>query len=186
MKLKIVPMYYALLLCLIPGRSGALSFQYASDLGVVIDKSGETCLTIDNPGLRVGSRLHLVVMTTPESIVEAEVVHMVPDHCHSTQSGDDGSRHYQLRVVSGSLPSNTPAIAVANSVRPLALKGSYVTGDLDGDGRHEFFRACTSTEGVHLTVWSRKPLRGKLRWHRYYYLGYDVQTTCTAQESLAP
>ncbi|HEX9108921.1 MAG TPA: hypothetical protein VF832_16860, partial [Longimicrobiales bacterium] len=50
----------------------------------------------------------------------------------------------------------------------------------------ERFRACTSMEGVHLTIWSGPPLRGRLRWHRYFYLGYDVEPSCTAADGREP
>lgn len=52
-------------------------------------------------------------------------------------------------------------------------------GDLDGDGTLEHFRSCTSSEGIHLTIWAPpKPLVGKRLWHAYYYLGYDTQPSC--------
>ncbi|MCI0689673.1 MAG: hypothetical protein L0Y54_20920 [Sporichthyaceae bacterium] len=40
------------------------------------------------------------------------------------------------------------------------------------------FRACTSSEGLHLTAWSGTPLQSTRIWHRYYYLGYDVEPSC--------
>jgi hypothetical protein len=54
--------------------------------------------------------------------------------------------------------------------------------DVDNDGRQEFFRSCSSAEGIHFTVWSGKPLEGARRWHQYYYLGYDVAADCTQQD----
>jgi hypothetical protein len=49
-----------------------------------------------------------------------------------------------------------------------------VRADLDGDGIVESFRACLSSEGLHLTVWSGLPLEGERRWHRYHYLGFEL------------
>lgn len=37
-------------------------------------------------------------------------------------------------------------------------------------------------EGLHLTVWTGEPLKGKSRWHAYYYLGYDTEANCTAAD----
>ena len=54
-----------------------------------------------------------------------------------------------------------------------------MTTDIDRDGTPESYRECTSAEGVHLTVWTGEPLRGTRIWHHYYYLGYDVEPTCT-------
>ena len=64
----------------------------------------------------------------------------------------------------------------------------------DGDERAETFHACTSGEGVHLSIWSAPrdttaPLPrdgsppGNRRWHRYHNLGEDVENTCTAGET---
>jgi hypothetical protein len=58
--------------------------------------------------------------------------------------------------------------------------------DLDGDGKAERFASCTSSEGVHLTVWSG-PIGESVRlWHSYVYLGYDTEPTCTEAEMAAP
>jgi hypothetical protein len=54
--------------------------------------------------------------------------------------------------------------------------------DLDRDGRREYFRDCTSTEGVHLTIWSGKPLKGTRLWTWYYYPGYGVVPDCTVKD----
>jgi hypothetical protein len=63
--------------------------------------------------------------------------------------------------------------------------GHSITADLDHKGAIEVFRSCTSTEGVHLTIWADKPLDGQPKWHDYYYLGYDVDADCTAAETRA-
>ena len=44
------------------------------------------------------------------------------------------------------------------------------------------FRNCASTEGVHATAWSGKPLSSTRRWHAYYYLGYDVEPDCLSAD----
>jgi len=58
-----------------------------------------------------------------------------------------------------------------------------MAADVDGDGREEFLRACTSREGVHFTVWHNAAMTGARVWHRYHYLGYDVDPTCTPRET---
>jgi hypothetical protein len=45
-----------------------------------------------------------------------------------------------------------------------------------------YLRSCTSGEGMHLTAWAGKPLAGARVWHRYHYLGYDVEPTCTPKD----
>ncbi len=44
------------------------------------------------------------------------------------------------------------------------------------------FRVCASSEGLHATAWAGEPLVSPRRWHAYYYLGYDVDPTCSESE----
>jgi hypothetical protein len=68
--------------------------------------------------------------------------------------------------------------------RTAAARGPGV--DLDGDRKPEHFRMCASFEGLHFTVWSGEPLKGTLRWHHYYYLGYDTEPDCKPAEIRDP
>jgi hypothetical protein len=68
-------------------------------------------------------------------------------------------------------------------VGSLSISQGLARGDLDGDGRREYFRQCTSGEGIHLSVWTGKPLTGRRRWQAYFYLGYDVESTCTTRDT---
>lgn len=44
------------------------------------------------------------------------------------------------------------------------------------------FHVCASTEGLHASAWAGLPLASTRRWHAYYYLGYDVDPTCSEAE----
>jgi hypothetical protein len=44
-------------------------------------------------------------------------------------------------------------------------------------------RACTASQAMHLTVWSGKPLSSKRLWRQYWYLGYDVESTCKSADT---
>jgi hypothetical protein len=55
--------------------------------------------------------------------------------------------------------------------------------DIDGDGAAETYRACTSAEGVHLSVWAGEPLESPRVWHYYYPLGYKVEPSCVAADT---
>jgi hypothetical protein len=54
---------------------------------------------------------------------------------------------------------------------------NQVKGRLGTRGDITFY-ACTSSEGLHFIVWSGTPPRENRLWHRYYYLGYDVEPSC--------
>ncbi|MGL5879455.1 MAG: hypothetical protein ACRC2V_16975 [Xenococcaceae cyanobacterium] len=84
-------------------------------------------------------------------------------------------------IVAGLMLAFDSQFAVAGSlVRKLGIV--VAKENLDGDGIEESFRSCASAEGLHLTVWSGQALTGTRKWHSYYYLGYDVEPTCTAIE----
>jgi hypothetical protein len=172
-----------LLLCHSSMATDETGFRFDSRLGVAIQKSGTTCLHIHNSGLAVGSPLTLVLLGTPQSIVKAEIVGPASDDCPTIDKSDNNLKHYRIRLFEKNLSPSTPAIAISGFSGPFKARGKYVRADIDGDGRPEFFRFCASSEGIHMTVWSGKPLRGKRRWHQYYYLGYDIEPNCSPEDT---
>jgi hypothetical protein len=162
-------------------REGISAFDYASDLGVAMQRANITCLAINNGHLSAGARVALVVLNTPQSIVQAEVLGST-NVCQSQSENDSGINKYEIRVLNAKTLPMSPAIAITGTPR-LRVRRGLVTADLDGNNRKEYFRQCTSGEGVHLTVWTGKPLRGRRRWHRYYYLGYDTDPNCTSRDT---
>lgn len=62
------------------------------------------------------------------------------------------------------------------------LENGIATAELTGSPPIEYFRKCTSNEGMHFTVWTGKPLVGKRIWHRYWYLRYDTVPTCKKKD----
>ena len=158
-------------------------YDYASSIGIAAFSKARLCLAINNPRLVHGDRVNLVVPSIPQSLVNAEVVGAARDACSASQLRDSGSDLYELRLLSGILPPVMPMIAVTNASYPLQKTGAVISGDLAGDGHREFFRSCNSVEGVHLSVWSGKPLKGKRIWHSYYHLGYDTQPNCTLKDT---
>jgi hypothetical protein len=163
-------------------------FDFSSRIGVVdANSEGRLCLNISNPHLVDDTEVSFVLPYKPQRVAKATVEGKASPGCsRNPDTGPDAS-FYWLRLVGrkqaidlgGPLP---PAIAVVLPAGPVSVKRGTASGDLDGDGRAEFFRICTSNEGNHLTVWSGKPLLGKKKWHSYYYLGYDVVPTCKKKD----
>jgi len=108
-------------------------------------------------------------------------------HC----SEERGPRHLEPPAPTASaLSGSRDAMAVATLGVGVVVDGTFPVAadgrvDLDGDGRFESFMSCTSSEGVHLTVWSGPVNDGTRLWHRYVYLGSDTEPTCSAAE-MAP
>lgn len=158
-----------------------------SHLGLAVQKSGPACLYTHNADLSAGSPLTLVLLSPPQSTIKAEVIGPgSPSGCPSIDNSDATMSAYEIRAFEPGLVPSTPAIAVSGSEVQFQKARDNVSADINQDGHKEYFRFCASREGIHLTVWSGQPLRGKPKWHQYYYLGYDVESNCTAAETQGP
>ena len=173
------PALFVLLLAACQKTHTPPAFDYTSDLGVAVDKVDGVCLDIPNGALSAGQRIQFVTSSTPQTTGELEIAVKVDQACTPIDQNKRELHHYRFKVVRGSLEKGAPAFAIANFGGTLIAARDGVTGDLDRDGQPESFRSCTSLEGLHLTVWTGKPLEGRRRWHYYYYLGYDVEANCT-------
>ena len=176
--------------------SGSLAapqgFDYTRQIGVVaVQRNGRPCLAIRAPDITVGTKLTLVWVPVagtswPSQILAARVTGRQSQLCDIPEGAEFGDSSYGIAVTGGPLKEGSPYFAVLSSTARLARRGASVQGDLDHDGTPEVFRLCTSSEGLHLTVWSGDPLKGIRRWHRYYYLGYDVEPTCEEPDYKEP
>jgi hypothetical protein len=166
-------------------------FDYMRQIGVVaVQKNGRPCLAIPAPDLPNGTRLALVWVPMegagrPPQIRSARVTGRQPNLCDIPEAAEPADSSYRVTTTGGPL-NEGPSFAVLIGSGRLAVTGSTVAGDLDGDGVLETFRVCTSTEGLHLTVWSGEPLKGTRRWHRYFYLGYAVEPSCEEPDYKEP
>jgi hypothetical protein len=120
--------------------------------------------------------------TDSSAVITAVITGSVDGACRRGDAGPD-DRFYSLRAESQVAPPSG-TVWVALLLAPGILKGSPrgIEGDIDGDGTAERLRVCTSNEGLHLTIWSGEPLVGPRRWHRYLYLGYDVEPSCVPKD----
>jgi hypothetical protein len=159
------------------------AFSFASHLGVAVSKSDKICLYISDDSLRPGTHLTLVLPSLPQSIVAAEVQQPADTACARMDETNASGQRYEIRLLGPALPPSMPVIAVSEFSGRFRMRGQYVTADLDRDGKPEYFRFCTTSEGVHLTVWTGRPLQGKRRWSQYYDLGYDVDVNCTPKDT---
>jgi len=159
------------------------NWSFSENIGLAVLKAGKACLSIQNRSLAANSVIRLVNSAPPQTASDARVI-AIDESCSDTPDGD--LRHYEIRAENAGLVPSSPAIAIAGFSGSFNTEGDSVAADLDADGQPEYFRFCTSSEGLHFTVWSGKPLEGRLRWHQYYYLGYDVEPTCTPNELNPP
>jgi hypothetical protein len=157
-------------------------FSFSDHVGSAVNRAGKICLNIHNAALKTGERVLLISTPLPQTFVEARIIGRATDECRDATDVDADPNRYKVQIVNGELPAAMPSIAVYAARGKLKRNGRYLVGDIDQDGHTESFRSCGSAEGLHLTVWTGPPLEGRLRWHHYYYLGYDIEPTCTEQD----
>jgi len=138
-------------------------------------------LSIAQPSLPANARLHII---EPSTAADLPAIVVAPQQsCVGVDMSDSSLHGYEIRFDPEPPMRPGPAIALLVPTRPLRTDNGIATTDLDGDGHREFFRSCTSMEGVHFTIWSDAALTGTRKWHRYHYLGYDVAPSCTSGET---
>lgn len=164
----------------VQGSQARRVFDYERDIGIAIATANGSCLNMRNDKMRVGERMKFVNSAAPQAAGELEII---GKGCRFGAEHSPRWHHYQFKLVIGSLAKGAPAFALANFNGELAMTAGGVTADLEANGGRESFRSCTSEEGVHLTIWTGKPLEGPRQWHYYYPLGYDVDANCTAAET---
>jgi hypothetical protein len=171
---------------LVTGQGGATSFDYTASVGVAGTVSqGELCLAIHKPRLTVGTSVVLVWVPIvgergPSELLLAQTTSKLPNTCgrdSAYQFVAYGDSVYPLKVATGQLDLSAFYFAVLAPREQFHIRGDAVAADLDSAAGATTFRACTSHEGVHLTLWSGEPLKGKRLWHRYVSQGLSVRST---------
>ena len=160
-------------------------FDYARGVGVAgRDASGRACIAIEDDSLATGTAVTIVTLDTPQTITQASVIGRRGRAWTIARQRVPGTAYLLDRAPGGA--AEGLAIGIAGSFPDAAVAGDLARIDLDGDGEAETFRRCASSEGLHLTVWSGEPLKGPQDWHRYVYLGMDLEPDCTEMDTGEP
>jgi hypothetical protein len=164
------------------------SSSYTSRVGIAVRTGGRTCIAIRNASLSPGSPVTLVVPSLPQTFTQAELAGGSSNPCPITKDVDPSVTSYELHVTQDSIPKLTPLIAVVGTAAPFSIVENNVRADLDQNGKAETFRACSSDNGIHLTVWFGKPVDAAVLWHGYYYEPNNpgVGPACTVPKETAP
>jgi hypothetical protein len=157
------------------------SWSYDEHLGVAVRRPGQACLSIADRSLGPGTELRVVATDPPGGVWKARTG-KANKACVPDPAANAGLAGYDIVFDGDAPPESLPLIAVVSQSLQLHTSAGAAAADLDGDQHDEFLRSCASNEGLHFTAWSTAPLTGQRRWHRYYYLGYDIEPTCTANE----
>jgi len=164
------------------------SFDISSKIGNV--EVGNNCvrLIIENSQLKVGDKVQIVFTEFPQQKVEeAQIIENI--ECKDDYFGDLTGNNpeikltrYLLKLLDKNSYLRGFGIGIVGVSKKVKLEKELVTTDLDEDNKDEYFRECTSSEGLHLTVWKGKPLIGRRIWHSYYHFNYDTEPTCKKKD----
>lgn len=160
-------------------------FVYDLRLGVAeVEQHGEVCFTIKNAKLKPGDLVS--VISTEGGLEQAQVTAKLDKSCSRDPNTAPDDDFYTLQLAKNRLPASTLGLGIADYSGPFENEGGVVGfNTVRLEGKADYFSSCSGTEGVNLLVWNGLPRQGTLEWHRYYYLGYDVETTCTGADTAA-
>jgi hypothetical protein len=160
-------------------------FVYDLRLGVAeIEQQGEVCLTIKNAKLKPGDAV--AVISTEGAVEQAQVTAKLDKSCSRDRNTELDDVFYTLQLYKNRLPPSSLGLGIADYSGPFENTGQFVGfNTMRLAGNADFFSSCAGSESVNLLVWNGVPRQGTLEWHRYYYLGYDVEATCTAADTAA-
>jgi hypothetical protein len=157
--------------------------DYSARIGTAVQSGGHVCFSINNAKLSPKSVVSLVTPSNPQSVAEAEIIGHSATGCPGIRNETPPQSGYELKLVQGTIQDFMPVIAVSGGADQFTSAASTVTAHLGTDAANASFRSCTSSDGVHLTVWRAKPLQSTRLWHQYYYMGQDLEPTCTEKDT---
>jgi hypothetical protein len=141
---------------------------------------GRLCVAVPSATLSTGATVTLVEPDPPQRTLTATIE--ARRSCPGLERATVAGPYYSARPETSLTPDGSLWLVFPGRVPTQREPSGAVTIAL-GRAHHAVrLRSCSSSEGVHLTVWSSTPLTSRRLWHQYYYLGYDVEPTCTDQE----
>jgi hypothetical protein len=144
--------------------------------GVMVTADGHSVLAMDGPALSSGAIITLVTIDNPQQVSLAVIARRLTDS-EIMARHDVPAPYYSITATPAS--SVLPSLAVAVIGRfEVERRGSAVLLRASKTSNPIRVRSCTSSEGLHFTLWAGEPLNSTRLWHMYYYLGYDVEPTC--------
>lgn len=167
----------------------ALSLQLAAAgahrIGVAtVSRDGQICVAIPGSAPPPGSRVTLVE-ADGQSALAATIGGMTPE-CERLERAMIAGPYYLARSGSPLEPEEGDLwVALLGTFETRLSDSGTIVLQLGTAHPRARVRSCTSSEGVHLTLWAGTPLKSERLWHQYYYLGFDVEPTCDDLEGEA-
>ena len=147
-----------------------LGVAWDSAYGVASHLRRVLCLYTHRTGLRPGDDVWLVLPLESGRSVTATTVEAVDPAACALNGSEISHAAYRL------------APAAEDDVGSLFIASFSPVDDAGGPE----FRDCASMEGIHQSVWGEEGGARVRRWHVYYYVGYDLDPTCTEDDFPPP
>src|SRR5687768_11295085 len=146
----------AVLACVVAASPAA---QYAgAPVGVAASHDGQICVAMPAPALTPGATLTLVQPTAPQSVLMATVVRPV-SRCERLERGLIAGPYYLLQPVDSSASESVGLwVALSATLGTRRMASGEIVVQLSAAYPNAQVRSCTSSEGLHLTVWAGTPL----------------------------
>lgn len=141
------------------------------------------CLAIKNSNLKSGDEITVVLLGKKQSVLSTSIVSEATSSTKCPQLlGDRKSINVAERNAFYLIKPPTKqvdlGIALVGEIKGIKSVNDLVMADINNDGKPNYFTECSSSEGLHFSVWSEKPWKGKKLWSSYYYLAYDIEPNC--------
>jgi len=149
-----------------------------------VEKWGEPCFIIQNPSLKAGDKIQVVMMESesPQEVFQAEVVEKKACKGEKETVLETANATEYLLKTSHEISSIGIGVGVVNPLNEAKVVKGIASLDIDGNGKDEYFRSCAGFESLWISIWEGKPLAGKRIWYAKYYLRYDVDETCKKKD----
>jgi len=134
------------------------------------------CVAISSGSAAVGEYVSVLVLSEPPRAFQARIGATPASPCDDSELT---GTTFELVQIQGPLPEDPDiAIVVRETASQLKRIGEEKWAVV-GSEPPRTFRRCASSEGLHFSAW----VGARRVWHEYYYLGYDVDPTCTEEET---
>jgi hypothetical protein len=143
-------------------------------------EDGELCIAMPAAAVSAGDTVTMVQPDEKQAFLLTRIIRSTSE-CERLEKADIPGPYYLARP--SRLPeSRMPWVVFAGELPRRLLASGTVAVQISTVFPSAQVRACTSSEGLHLTVWAGTPLKSDRLWHEYYYLGYDVEPSCTDRD----
>jgi len=179
-----VPLACILLALACKGDSDNVPFDYSARMFVADeDSSGLFLCFATDSALAPGTPVTVVFTGIPQHFAAGRLAARKRLPCiPPSRTPPIDSMQYVVEIPRDTLDRRGVPIVILGGVPTPEQRGDTVTIAIDRGRPPVRFGVCAGTEGLHATAWAGPPLLSPRVWHAYYYLGYDVDPTCSEAE----